>query len=60
MYPFYASASALALLPVGWGYVAIAVLTIAYATMYIPTKKYDTGNGKHLFLLTTTDDYLFL
>nr|CDS27228.1 transmembrane protein 144 [Hymenolepis microstoma] len=45
MQPFYTSAMALALIPIEWGYIAIFALTLAFGTMYIPTKKYDIGNG---------------
>lgn len=45
MLPVYASTSDLGAASVGWGYVAILGLTIGYGTMYLPTKKYDIGNG---------------
>ena len=35
--------------PISWGYVAICVLTIAFGTMYLPTKKINIGNGTMLF-----------
>ncbi|KAM3179468.1 hypothetical protein ACTXT7_000583 [Hymenolepis weldensis] len=36
---------AIVLVPIEWGYIAIFVLTLAFGTMYLPTKKYDIGNG---------------
>lgn len=48
MTPLYTGTSALELIPVGWGYAAILGLTVAFGTMYLPAKKFDTGNGKHI------------
>ncbi|KAM7537475.1 hypothetical protein Aperf_G00000070569 [Anoplocephala perfoliata] len=45
MPPFYTSTPASGLIPVGWGYAAILGMTIGFGTMYLPAKKYDTGNG---------------
>ncbi|KAM7537526.1 hypothetical protein Aperf_G00000070582 [Anoplocephala perfoliata] len=45
MQPLYAGTSSLATASAGWGYASIIGLTIGYGTMYLPTKKYDTGSG---------------
>lgn len=44
----HVSTSALGIVSAEWGYAAILGLTVGYGMMYLPTKKYDTGNGKHL------------
>ncbi|VDL62285.1 unnamed protein product [Hymenolepis diminuta] len=45
MQPLYTSGMAIVLVPIEWGYIAIFALTLAFGTMYLPTKKYDIGNG---------------
>ncbi|VDO03669.1 unnamed protein product [Rodentolepis nana] len=60
MQPLYTSGMALALIPIEWGYIAILGLTLAFGTMYLPTKKYDIGNGEYLFIMFKIVMHIFL
>lgn len=51
MHPLYTSGMAVVLVPIEWGYIAIFGLTLAFGAMYLPTKKYDIGNGKYLIIV---------